>query len=155
MSAMDKQRYQDLCSGQFKILWSHKRDCNDAELQLGNHFLTRQANAATPQARAGRSPNWIKSGTGSIPPSARARSLPQGILKPFRVVSAAAHFRPRLKSWAFRHNRISRLPTQSDTCGRHAKIGVNETRCGHAARDRTRRLPRSLDLTTSLRRLPA
>jgi hypothetical protein len=44
----------------------------------------------------------------------RERSLPQGILKPFRVVSAAAHFRPRLKSWAFRHNLISRLPTQPD-----------------------------------------
>jgi hypothetical protein len=30
------------------------------------------------------------------------------------------------------------------TCGRHAKIGVNETQCGHAARDRIRRLPKSL-----------
>jgi hypothetical protein len=39
-------------------------------LQLRNRSPTRQANAATPQARAGRSPNWIKVELGSIPPSA-------------------------------------------------------------------------------------
>ena len=96
--------------------------CNSGTvLQLGKPTLQRHRHApADRQTGSNQEPAASR-----LQPRARG-SLPRGILKPFRVVSAAAHFRPRLKSWAFRHNRIrDYLPNR--TCGRHAKIGVNET----------------------------
>jgi hypothetical protein len=88
MSAMDKQRYHDLCSGQSKILWSHKLiammpSCNSGTIfQLGKPTLQRHR----------RAPADRQTGSNQEPAASRLQPRVRALTSPRAFSSRFASF---------------------------------------------------------------